>query len=224
MFPVSKNLLVIIAVTLGIIFLFNAYNEQNTKAELPFSEFTHILKSGQVTEALLKGDMVYFYTGNQKGVSRIPRFYTKLPQLLHENGVRFKVETDDGDGLFFAILSSWLPILLIIGVWLFFMKQMQGGNKVMGFGKSKPRMIDETNNRITFADVAGIEEAKGEVDEIVDFLKDPGKFKNLGGKIPTGVLLAGQPGTGKHSWRKPLPEKPALRFSVSVVPISWKCL
>jgi cell division protease FtsH len=124
----------------------------------------------------------------------------------------------------FQYLLSWFPMLLLIGVWVFFMRQMQsGGGRAMGFGKSRARLLTEKQGRITFEDVAGIDEAKSELEEIVEFLRDPQKFQRLGGKIPKGVLLVGPPGTGKTCSPAPSPARPTCPSSPSPAPTSWRC-
>src|SRR5690606_25405586 len=118
---------------------------------------------------------------------------------LYDKGVSISAKpSDDGVPSFLGVLVSWFPMLLLIGVWIFFMRQMQGGGgKAMGFGKSKAKLLTERHGRVTFEDVAGIDEAKDDLEEIVEFLRDPAKFQRLGGRIPKGVLLVGPPGTGK---------------------------
>ena len=146
-----------------------------------------------------------------------PIYHPELISLLMEHQVQFKViEPDNNSTLNFFL--SFLPFLLLIGLMIYFMRQMQGGNKgAMNFGRSKARLLSETGEKITFDDVAGIEEAKEEVEEIVEFLKDPRKFQRLGGKIPKGALLVGAPGTGKASLAKAIARalgKEFLRISV----------
>jgi cell division protease FtsH len=134
---------------------------------------------------------------------------------LINNNVKFDVKPREEGSLLMTLLVSWGPMLLLIGVWVYFMRQMQGGGKggAFSFGKSKARMLDENNNTVTFADVAGCDEAKEEVKEVVDFLKDPNKFQKLGGRIPRGLLLVGPPVPARRCWPSPLRAKPRCRSS-----------
>lgn len=210
---IPKNLFLLISIILGVIILFSFSSGQRKGNEIAFSQFMDIVESGQMSEVVIKGSQLNGRTANQDLlVSNTPKYYHELPRELYKRGVHFRFESDSSDSLFFAILSSWLPIILIIGVWVFFMKQMQGGNKIMGFGKSQHQKVDEDARKYTFEDVAGIDESKAELDEIVEFLKDPSKFEKLGGKIPTGVLLVGEPGTGKTLLAKAIAGEAQVAF------------
>lgn len=169
---------------------------------LQFSEFLSSVNSGNVKNVTLEGYDSRKITGQFKNGNYFRTSAAQYPGLiedLRKNNVNFEVATSGGFfNILFNVLISWIPMLLAIGVWIFFMRQMQaGGNKTMSFGKSRARLVSDKNNKITFADVAGIDEAKEELIEIVDFLRDPRKFQALGGKIPKGCLLVGPPGTGK---------------------------
>lgn len=213
MAKIPKNLFLLVAILIGVILLFTFSAGTQKGKEVSFSHFMDMVESGQFNEIVIRGNQIVGRTTTQElFTSSTPKYYTALPRELYQRGVHFRYETDSSNNLFFAILSSWLPIVLIIGVWVFFMRQMQGNNKIMGFGKSQHHKIDEDAKKYTFADVAGIDESKAELDEIVEFLKDPSKFEKLGGKIPTGVLLVGEPGTGKTLLAKAIAGEAQVSF------------
>ncbi len=198
----SKNLVlwVIIAVLLAALFnLFQNSNAPHGAAPYPYSQFLSDVDAGKVADVLIQGEQVTgHFTDNHAFSTYVPPNANPVPELRKAN-VRISAlpKSDDGQSIW-SYLLSWFPMLLVVGVWIFFMRQMQStGGKAMGFGKSRARMLTEKTGRVTFEDVAGIDEAKQELEEIVDFLKDPQKFQRLGGKIPKGCLLVGPPGTGK---------------------------
>jgi cell division protease FtsH len=209
-----KNLGIWILIGLIVFILFNLVNTgpYNTQ-QIAFSDFMNHVKARKVVEVTLRGEEI-------SGVldDRTP-FQTYIPDVpnlvstLVDAGVRVRAESPNQSGLFFAILNSWFPMLLIIGVWLFFMRQVQGGgNRALSFGKIRNRQVDEKSNAITFKDVAGVEESKDELREIVEFLRDPQKFEKLGGQIPRGVLLMGNPGTGKTLLAKAIAGEAGVPF------------
>ena len=179
----------------------------STSKEIPFSQFLDQVAEGQVTKVLIKGEEIYIRSSRASdgGEGAAPRYdlytynpgYDDLIKDLREQGVEIKVEKPS-DGRMLTALLSWAPLLILVGLWFVFFRQMQaGGTKAMSFGKSKARLLAPEQKKVTFTDVAGVNEAKEELEEIIEFLKDPKKFQRLGGKIPKGVLLMGSPGTGK---------------------------
>ncbi|AIA56222.1 MULTISPECIES: ATP-dependent zinc metalloprotease FtsH [Acidithiobacillus] len=201
---VFKNVLLWVAIGVILMLVFQNLNT-STKAPaqaMNFSTFVSSIKQGQVADVTIDGN---HYTGSlssgQKFSVYAPKDDSSLVKELLAAGVKIDVKPPEGQSLLLSILISWFPMLLLIGVWIFFMRQMGGGGAggrgAMSFGRSRARMLTEENNKITFADVAGVEEAKEELAEIVDFLRDPQKFQRLGGRIPKGVLLMGSPGSGK---------------------------
>ncbi len=193
------------AVLLVLFMVFNKFDSKNLAANavtIPYSQFLDEVRAKRIKEAVIDDSnrtVVATTIDDKKIKSQLTIFDKGLAKDLVDNGIKFDSKPPEEPSLLGQILISYGPMLLLIGVWIFFMRQMQGGGKggAFSFGKSKARMLDETNNHVTFADVAGCDEAKEEVSEVVDFLKDPSKFQKLGGRIPRGVLMVGPPGTGK---------------------------
>src|SRR5881628_1081598 len=174
-------------------------SRQGTKDAVSYSEFMDSAKSGKVESAVVEGRTIrWTSTDKKKFVTFSPGDIWMVGDLV-KYGVKVEAKPEEEQSFLAQIFISWFPMLLLIGVWIFFMRQMQGGGRggAFSFGKSKARMLDESNNTVTFADVAGCDEAKEEVSELVEFLRDPSKFQKLGGRIPRGVLMVGNPGTGK---------------------------
>jgi len=201
----GKNLLLWLVIGLTMMSLFNMFSAPAPKAQkMAYSTFIEQVDRGMVETATIKENQV---VGQYRGAAgelsnydvTVPTNDPNLTQRLLDQHVMVNVREQDEVPFFLSVLISWFPMLLLIAVWVFFMRQMQGGGKggAMGFGKSRAKLLNENTNRVTFEDVAGCDEAKQEVTEVIEFLRDPSKFTRLGGKIPKGVLLVGPPGTGK---------------------------
>ena len=204
----SKNIVFWIVILFLLFALFNLFqgpHQQGVQTTLAYSEFMTAVERGEVQDVTVKGTKsgsnVYGHLADNRTFTTFAPDDPTLVAKLRENNVRIQgAPSDEGKLSLMSVLVSWFPFLILIGVWVFFLRQMQGGGaggKAMGFGKSKAKLLTEKQGRVTFEDVAGIDEAKQELEEIVEFLKDPQKFQRLGGQIPKGCLLVGPPGTGK---------------------------
>jgi len=198
-----KNVAIWLVIALVLMTVFNQFsNRQTAQSIIPYSQFMEEVKQARVKSALVEGRTVRWQSiDDRKYITYSPGTLGDLWMVsdLLKYGVKVDAKPEEEQSFLMQIFISWFPMLLLIGIWIFFMRQMQGGGRggAFSFGKSRARMMDESNNSVTFADVAGCEEAKEEVSELVEFLRDPGKFQKLGGRIPRGVLMVGNPGTGK---------------------------
>lgn len=196
-----KNMAIWLVIALVLMTVFNQFStRQAAQAPMEYSQFIDEVKQGRIAKVTIEGRTL---KGTKSDGRRFVTYTPSDPWMVSDllkAGVIIDAKPEEEPSLLMNIFVSWFPMLLLIGVWIFFMRQMQGGGRSGGafsFGKSKARMLDETTNQVTFADVAGCEEAKEEVSELVEFLRDPSKFQKLGGRIPRGVLMVGNPGTGK---------------------------
>ncbi|NWH03799.1 ATP-dependent zinc metalloprotease FtsH [Desulfobacter latus] len=196
-----KNISLWLVIVLMMVMLYNVFNQQpGGQSDIGYSEFLSLVEDGRIQNVVIQGqDLIITDTSGARFNSYAPDD-AQLIETLRKRGVSIKAKPPAESSWFMSIIISWLPMIVLIGVWIFFMRQMQGGGgggKALSFGKSKARLMDDKGEKVTFDNVEGINEAKEELTEVVDFLKNPNKYTRLGGRIPKGVLLMGNPGTGK---------------------------
>ena len=194
----SRSIALWLALGLMFLLLFNMFSRQQVKEpEEIFSDFLNQVEKGQVSKVTIQGSTIHVVVNGEHYKTYAPAD-PDLVKTLRAKNIQIEAKPSEGDPWWMVLLVQWFPMLLLVGVWIFFMRQMQiGGGKAMSFGKSRAKLLTENTHKVTFADVAGIDEAKDELEEIIQFLKDPKRFTRLGGRIPKGVLLVGPPGTGK---------------------------
>ncbi|MBI3430888.1 MAG: ATP-dependent metallopeptidase FtsH/Yme1/Tma family protein [Hydrogenophilales bacterium] len=196
----SKNIAIWLIIAVILMTVFNQFGAQRTaQSQMPYSQFIEEVHQQQISKVVIEGNVL---KGERSDGQRFTSYAPSDPWMVSDllkNGVSVEAKPEEQPSFLMSLFISWFPMLLLIGVWIFFMRQMQGGGRggAFSFGKSRARLLDENANPVTFADVAGCDEAKEDVAELVDFLKDPSKFQKLGGRIPRGVLMVGPPGTGK---------------------------
>ncbi|HZO82782.1 MAG TPA: ATP-dependent zinc metalloprotease FtsH [Candidatus Binataceae bacterium] len=194
----SRSIALWLALGLMFLLLFNMFSRQQVREpEEIFSDFLNQVEKGQVSKVTIQGNTIHVIANGEHYKTYAPQD-PDLIKMLRAKDVRIEAKPSEGDPWWMVMLVQWFPMLLLVAVWIFFMRQMQiGGGKAMSFGKSRAKLLTENTHKVTFADVSGIDEAKDELEEIIQFLKDPKRFTRLGGRIPKGVLLVGPPGTGK---------------------------
>jgi cell division protease FtsH len=211
----AKNLLFWVVVGLFMILLFNLFSVPThaPEEEVIFSDFMAKLDKGDIEKVIIKSSHISAVLKDKTRIRTYSAEYPELVKVLREKGVQIEAKPPDESPWYITFLVTWGPFVLFLGLWFFLMRQMQiGGNKALSFGKSRARMLTEERKKVTFSDVAGIDEAKEEVLEIIEFLKDPRKFQKLGGRIPKGVLIVGPPGTGKTLLAKAIAGEAGVPF------------
>jgi len=196
---IVKNIAIWVIIAVILMTVFNQFSGKSSENQIVYSQFINEVKEGRVAKVTIEGRALHGETNDGKKFNSYAPYDPGMMGDLLKNNVKVEAKPEQEQSLLMSILINWFPMILLIGIWIFFMRQMQGGGKggAFSFGKSKARQLDSTTNQTTFADVAGCDEAKEEVSELVEFLRDPGKFQKLGGRIPRGVLMVGPPGTGK---------------------------
>ena len=195
----QKNIALWLFISLVFVLLYHLFNQPKSAQEnIIYSDFVSYAEKGQIVEVTIQGESISGKLNDGKNFKTYAPKDAGLIQILKDKGVRIASKPAEESPWYMNVLISWVPMLLLVGVWIFFMRQMQaGGGKAMAFGKSKARLVTDKSKTVTFADVAGIDEAKAELEEVIEFLRDPKKFTRLGARLPKGLLLVGQPGTGK---------------------------
>ena len=212
--PFYKNLALWLVITMMMIMLYNLFNQkQLAETNINYTEFLAMVENGRVAEVVMQGQELFVTDINRNRYKVFSPQDGDLIRILREKGISINAKPPAESPWYMSVLVSWFPMIVLIGVWIFFMRQMQsGGGKALSFGKSRARLMSDQSAKVTFEDVAGIDEAKEELEEIVEFLKDPKKFTRLGGRIPKGVLLMGPPGSGKTLLARAIAGEAAVPF------------